>query len=70
MSNSPLAITPPEALKNQGITQAKDNIPEGKEVCVSGSLIFQFFSKELQARFIKGGQHGNTNESARVKSGK
>ena len=71
MNNNLTAIATPEALRKKGITQVTNNIPEGKQLNISGSLIFQFFGKELQERFIEGGQYGSTaNESTRAGSGK
>jgi len=70
MISNPAILKPPEALRKKGITQVTDNIPEGKQLQLPGSLIFQFFGKELQERFIKGGQYGSTtNESAGNGSG-
>lgn len=62
MKSNPELLPPPEALRKRGITHVVDNIPEGKELHVSGSVIFQFFDEEIQKRFVKGGQYGSTTD--------
>ena len=69
-SDRSAANNPPECLRKAGITRATDNIPEGQCLAVSGSLIFRFFGKELQQRFITGGRDGNTDGSTRPGPGK
>jgi len=70
MSSNSIDLATPDALLKKGITQVTDNIPADKQLNISGSLIFQFFGKEIQERFIKGGQYGSTaNESAGSGSG-
>ncbi len=42
---------PPEVLRRQGITGARDNVEEGQVVSVPGRTIFQFFGRELMEQF-------------------
>lgn len=48
----------PEGLRELGITEVTDNVPPGGRVHVPASLIMQFFGKEIQKRFMTGGQYG------------